>query len=304
MNKKIFSLAIFLIVQSSAFFGNTFQKGLSKTDPISYENHVNARLDLGIFEREYKEIFAFFDQNKIILPDLENHQESMYNILVLPMYKKCNGSYNRFVRVVKSANRGARTVFKCLKTAGCTDFTLIKKRQNQLKALLNLVRKKSSYVKLLWTAARIEDRYGYLMDKSLDFETEFEALDEVSSDQKKESVDTKREFEKELLYTLSSLFNFDSVSNPLHCFLRTYLNRDIKKCYKQYSRQFMQGDSTGFALKTLAHQYDKLNKIKIAIHDLEMYKKEKNKIFKALILGTTCLVTYIAILVNFPILLP
>jgi hypothetical protein len=266
MNKRFSSLVLLLMIGCSAVSSES--KPAQKIF-YEYESHLEAEFDLGVVERNFKEVFAFFDQADNVELHLNDYQESMYHLIVLPIYKKSNGNYKAFIRLIKRAEKAISAILKRLKKAGVHDLSAVVSRRNQLKALFKLVCKKRGFVRTLWSSAQIETRYGSVINS---YKSISERTDHV--------IVQDQDFEKEVLYTSFNLVAHKHKKYPMVYFMRQFINKDTRRHKRAHDRAVKMKKS-GFAADLFEKKYHDLTLVKTSIESLDAYNKEKRALSKS-----------------------
>lgn len=256
MNKYFFSFVLL-------FFGCSAFSESDRYQAFIYESHLEAELDLGVVERGLRTVFDFFDQDDDVEFHLDSYQESMYHLVILPMYKKNNGKYKGMIRSIRSAHSAVSLIVKRLKRAGVRNIKVAEKRKGQLKRLLSVVRKRRGFVRTLWASAQIEERYGDLI-----------ASYKLASKRTGHVIVQDQEFEKSLLYISFNLVAHKHKKYPMVYFMRRFVNRDIEKHKRAYDR-VVKSKKTGFASDLFEKKYHDLTLIKTSVESLDSYNKEK-----------------------------
>jgi hypothetical protein len=261
MNKRAF-LALIL---AFGFFSNVLMSAssLARSAHIDYDHYLEAGLDLGVINRRMSFVYDFFDQSADVQSNLSNYQESLCSIVLVPMYQKCNGRYQKMISLIKKEIKHVKSVLKRVKKIEIQDQQIVgklTKRSAQLNSLLFFSSPKHSIVRSLWSSITIDMRYGSLIKayKTLPRDSNLTPISNES-------------FEKELLY-----ISFKNISRrfrlyPTAYFVDKCLSKDLKKFKKQSLKSFNKGYDTSF----IEPKYNDLIQLKAAIEKMDFYLQDK-----------------------------
>lgn len=272
MNKKailllnVLALGLLFNVSTDAKIGYVYS---------SYEYQLEAELDLGVIGRKLSFVFEFFDQSNNVIKDFLSYQESMHNMIILPMYDRCNGNYKGMIQLIRSSHRSISRILKSAKRAGAQSAAItqkLKKRKAELSALLSFMRKNRLLMSMLWSSARADARYGNLIHsyKSLAKKTDH-------------AIVQGEEFEKELLYTACNRISRKHRVYPTVYFMRRFLLKDLKRYKRQYERS-VKRLKRGFAVTLSERKYHDLSLLKASIESMDLYNQEKKLLAKKRVL--------------------
>jgi len=244
-------------------------------DYSPYEYQLEAELDLGVVGRKLSFVFEFFDQSSGVINDIFKHQESMHEMIIIPMYERCKGNYKAMIRLIKSSQKEIRRILRNAKKAGDQGAEITKmlnKRKKELVSLLSFMRKNRLLITTLWGSIRAEARYGGLIHS-------YKSLAKESG----HALVQGEKFEKELLYTANKRISRKHRTYPIVYFMRRFLLKDLKRYKRQQDRNLKKLKS-GFAVELCENRYRDLTLVKTSIESMDSYNEERRSLTRRRVL--------------------